>query len=123
MQGGELPEKCPKVIALYVGLTSAGLTMAQTSGALERLVKWIKRACPESQPVVMALLRAHRRDTRPLNALYKAMAKRQKVIFANCGQEMSPDNPEELYDGEHPAILAQNVMIRCLHSYVKQYIA
>lgn len=124
MQGGELPKQCPKVVALYVGLTSAGLSQKETAAALESLVKWIKGNCPGTQPVVMALLPAHRRDTRPLNKLYKALAKRQGITFADCPsiQQMSPDDPTELYDGEHPATKAQNVLIECLYSHVKQFI-
>ena len=124
MSGQERPARAPKCVAFNIGVNNSMGDVSRTASRMETLLQWMRRAYPQTTLVLMALLPTSRAglDVRGTNRLYSDLAKRLGIVYAECGQDMDPDDTSLYSDGLHPTAGGHDVVLKCLRKIVAPYI-
>lgn len=126
MSGNEAPARAPKCVAFNIGVNNTTRSQGAqvTTDHMETLLRWWQKAYPSTKLVLMALLPTSRldREVGETNRLYKALASKLGIVFAECGQDMDADDTTLYSDGLHPTAAGHDVVLKCLRKIVEPYI-
>lgn len=122
MVGGEKLSVDPKVVAILVGINDLKWAKQDPAPNMDEMLRWMRAVWPTTKFAVMALLPNVHLDTRPTSRKYRELAKRQGVLYVDCGKGMNAANKGEFKDGTHPTAAGQDAILKCLRAAVQPYL-
>lgn len=124
--GNERPAKSPRVIALLIGINNDPLTFPASVGHLSELIQWLQRAYPPTKIILLGLLPhavGRGRNTHPdPNRVYRELARLRGIDYAECGQDINPNDKTQMWDGLHPTDAGYDKFLQCLAQSVGRHL-
>lgn len=117
MAGQEKPVLDPKVVVILIGYNDIAHRIPDPADRMDYLLAWFKKSMPKSKFVVMALLRGSQRASQ-LNYAYRSLAKKHRMVFCTCGQNIRPADKRYLADSVHPNYAGQDLILSCMKRVV-----
>jgi lysophospholipase L1-like esterase len=110
----------PRVLIIFIGINDVvhNSTDPSISYRMDYLISMVKKEFPTSRIVLQALLPSLTRAT-TVNEGYKKIAKKYKITFSTCGQDIRRGDRTYMVDILHPNENGQEKVLDCLNKLVR----